>query len=399
MNILIVVPYLAIGGAEVFAVRLANTLAGRGHRVYLLHFDSNHVSPLLAERISRQVSVIPLNHRLSMGQNVWWKLLYTTKYWNASLYRKVLFRRKRIRANALAKYLEKFCQQEKIQVINSHLQGADWSVAHYFWKKVRSQKFVISMHGCYNRSDFSADVAGKKFSVDNRKVLEAADRIVLLTAKNAIPLQGLTLKKSPMYIPLGFEKPAYGEVRTDAPAPAALTFGLVSRAAPRKGWEEAILAISLLQEEGIACRLILVGDGECLLPLRSKYGHFPYVDFAGATAHVLDWVQQFDVGLFPSYIESESYPNTVIEYLVCGKPVIGTDIGEVKNMMSAPDGRLAGQLLHYLPEGISVEELTSCMRQYAENSSLLAEHGSVANEAFEKFDMNRCLDSYEVAYR
>ncbi len=110
-------------------------------------------------------------------------------------------------------------------------------------------------------------------------------------------------------------------------------------------------------------------------------------------------MQQCDVGLFPSYIESESYPNTVIEYLACGKPVIGTDIGEVKNMMSAPDGTLAGQLLAYHPAGISITELATCMRRYVENPALLQQQGALARLAFEKFDLDRCVDAYETAYQ
>lgn len=400
MNVLLVIPFLLVGGAEVFVVRLANSLAQRGHRVFLLHFDANHGSGLLTERISDRVTLVPLNYKLSSAQKIWWKLLYLATQWNAAWYRKVVFRRKKLRANALAGFLEEFCEQENIEVINSHLQAADWSVAHYFWKKkIRRQKFVISMHGCYNRTEYPANSALKGLNTDTRKLMETADRIVLLTPKNATPLQGYTLKNDPVYIPLGFEKPDDERDMLDTLTPFPLIFGLVSRAAARKGWEEAIEATTQLHKSGVDCRLVLVGDGERLFPLQSAYGHLPYIHFVGATAHVLDWVPQFDVGLFPSYIESESYPNTVIEYLACGKPVIGTNIGEVKNMMSTADGRLAGKLLRYLPEGISVEELTDCMRHYVENPNLLTEHGSLANEAFQKFDMEHCLNAYEKVYR
>ena len=399
MNILLVLPSLLVGGAEIFAVRLANCLAKRGHRVFLLHIESQKSSPLLEERIAESVTVVPFKHKLSFWQTVWWKSLYTLTGWNKKLYGKILFKRNKLKANQLVGFLENLCEREKIQVINTHIQAADWMVGHYFWKKPRPQKFVISMHGCYNRVQYKSSAVYNRSAPGNRRLLEAADEIVLLTGKNAIPLEGLSLKCTPVYIPLGFEsKPESLPVEPSAP-PMPLTFGLVSRAVPRKGWEEAIVATVKLYGEGINCRLILVGGGEYQQQLAREFDHLPYIQFAGATARVLDWVQQFDIGLFPSYIESESYPNTVIEYLACGKPVIGTNLGEVKNMMSVSDEQqLAGQLLHYDPAGVSVTELAHYLRQYANDRQLLQSHGELAKAAFKKFDMERCVRAYEQVY-
>lgn len=399
MNILLVLPSLLVGGAEVFAVRLANCLAKCGHHVFLLHIESHQSSPLLEERIANGVTVVPFKHKLTFWQTIWWKSLYTLTGWNRELYGKILFNRNKLKANQLVRFLEILCEREKIQVINTHIQAADWMVGHYFLKKPRPQKFVISMHGCYNRVQYKSSPVYSRSAPGNRRLLEAADEIVLLTSKNAIPLEGLSLKCTPVYIPLGFESKPESLPAKSSVVAKPLTFGLVSRAVPRKGWEEAIKATVILYEEGIECRLILVGGGEYQQQLAQEFSHLPCIHFAGATATVLDWVQQFDIGLFPSYIESESYPNTVIEYLACGKPVIGTNLGEVKNMMSAPDRQqLAGQLLQYDPAGISVTELADYLRQYANDRQLLQSHGELARAAFKKFDMDRCVLAYEQVY-
>ena len=52
MNILLVIPSLALGGAEVFVVRLANNLAERGHTVFLVDINRADRSPLLTTRLS-----------------------------------------------------------------------------------------------------------------------------------------------------------------------------------------------------------------------------------------------------------------------------------------------------------------------------------------------------------
>ncbi|GHB83347.1 glycosyltransferase family 4 protein [Persicitalea jodogahamensis] len=397
MNILLVLPSLLIGGAEVFAVRLANKLAERNHRVFLLMLSPDVQSDLLAERVFPQVRIVNFREKLSLGQTILFKTLYTLTQRHVAWYEKVLFERKKIKAKKLSDFLEKFCREENIHAINSHLSLADWSVAHYFWVKPRKQKFIVSMHGCYNRKERQTEQLLQRLERNNDKVFQAVDHIVLLTPKNAIPLQNVSLKNAPLYIPLGFEKPSSLPLKKSSEYD--MTFGLVSRAVERKGWEEAIMATIQVRNAGVNCRLMLVGAGEYQERLMEKFGHLDFIQFVGASAQVLNWVNQFDLGLFTSYIESESYPNTVIEYLACGKPVIGTDIGEVKNMISTPDGQLAGQLLTYDPLGISVEELADCLLRYAREEKLLQEHSTLAEDAFRKFDMNQCVAAYEAIYQ
>ncbi|HEV7346835.1 glycosyltransferase family 4 protein [Telluribacter sp.] len=399
MNILLVINSLDIGGAEVFIVRLANNLAKRGNGVYLLDINPAKRSPLILERISEEVQLVYFDKTLSFPQKVLWKCIYTVSRLSDAWLHRASYKQKKQEAGKLSTLIQGLVQQHGIQVINSHLATADWMVAHYFVKQKRNQKFVISMHGCYNQSDVDTHPVKKRQYADRKWVLNLADRIVLLTPRNAAPLQKLQLKNDPVFIPLGFDRPDTLEPNPEnLPDDGTVTFGLVSRAVARKGWEEAILATQQLHSQGVRCRLILVGGGAYQLQLQQQYGHLPYIVFIGATAQVLKWVQQFDVGLFPSYIESESFPNTVIEYLACGKPIIGTDIGEIKNMMSTPDGQLAGQLLHYRPEGTSVKELLEKMSKYIFDPQLLCQHKERAHEAFLKFDMIHCVSSYENVY-
>lgn len=396
MTILLVIPSLQIGGAEVFVVRLANHLAQK-HRIFLLTLTPSLTSPLLEKRLSERVTLVSFHQKLSPIQTIFWKTLYLLTSWNEQMYKWVIFQRKKLKIGLLVRFLEEFCHKQGVGVINTHVSTADWMVAHYFWSARRSQTFVISMHGCYNRAERRTDPSMKRIDDDNQKVLETADRIILLTPKNAIPLQGLRLRSQPVYIPLGFERPS--SFPGSDSADKGLVFGLVSRAIERKGWEEAIQAVKTLHDEGWVCQLVLVGgESEYQAKLVALHGSLPYVRFVGATDQVLRWVHTFDVGLFPSYIESESYPNAVIEYLACGKPVIGTDIGEVRNMMTDAEGNLAGQLLHYDGSSISPQELTQAMRAYCQSASLLQLHCSWVKGAFSKFDMQACGDAYEQAY-
>ncbi len=400
MNILLVIPSLALGGAEVFVVRLANCLSKRGNNVFLLDINPDRRSPLLTARIAPEVNLIHFDKSISFIQKLIWKIIFTISRFTNKLLFKSIQLRKRQDAKKLSRLIESLVQQYKIQVVNSHLASADWMVTHYFATHTRNQKFIISMHGCYNQDDVYTNPGKKQLHRDMQRGLELADHIVLLTKKNALPLKGLQLRNKPVYIPLGFEAPAGWATNTEIQAPAySITFGLVSRAVARKGWEEAISATQKLQKGGINCRLILVGGSEYQQKLQQQFDHLPYIQFVGAASQVLGYVSQFDVGLFPSCIESESFPNTVIEYLACGKPVIGTDIGEVKNMISTPEGEYAGRLLDYDSAGISIKQLVNFMREYGQDKGMLSEHSRLAKIAFKKFDMIKCVEAYEAVYR
>jgi glycosyltransferase involved in cell wall biosynthesis len=399
MNILLIIPSLQIGGAEVFVVRLANHLAQRGHKVWLLDVNPKDRSPLLTLRINPDVQLLLFEKELSFIEKAFWKLLYIIGQFTEAWLSRVYYHRKKYDTKKLAHVLENLVKNKQIEVINTHLASADWMVAHYIESQNKPPKYVISMHGCYNQADFTNHPVKKQIYLDRKWVLELADQVVLLTPKNAEPLEGFRLRNEPVYIPLGFDRPGTAKLNPKISQPESyITFGLVSRAVARKGWEEAVQATQLLYMEGLPCRLVLVGGGSSQVQLQQQFGLLPYIHFVGATAEVLECVKQFDVGLFPSYIETESFPNVVIEYLACGKPVIGTDIGEVKNMITTSDGNLAGQLLYYRSEGTSVTELADLMRNYIQNEELFHLHQERAYDAFKKFDMVSCVSAYENVY-
>ncbi len=391
MNILILVPALTVGGGEIFAVRLANALSVK-HQVTLMDLKPGNRNAHVLHRIQPQVKVVSGDVPFSGPELLFRKILVKAGLFFPFLHRLLA----RSRAQGFASFLHDYVENNKIDVVNSHMASADWHAFQYFKKGHRRAKFIVSMHGCYNRAEKSTDPK-RTGPVKNRgHIFGAADHIVLLTPKNALPLAGHRLKNEPVYIPLGLENisPPPGITRNKN-----FTFILVSRAIERKGWEEAIEAVSTLRTEGHTVDLLLVGGGGHQEALQKKHAKDPFIQFTGESSEVTAWIHRSDVGLFPSCIESESYPNAVIEYLACGKPVIGTDIGEVAHMISTPGSVRAGFLLDYHPEGISVGQLVFFMKKYLTDVGLLPAHRLLAREAFQKFDMKKCVSAYEMLYK
>lgn len=118
---------------------------------------------------------------------------------------------------------------------------------------------------------------------------------------------------------------------------------MVARGIPEKGWEEAIQAVNWANARSARnIHLLLIGDGPefdrlCDLKCSER------VHFLGFRQNIRDYFATSDMGFLPSRFRGESAPLVVIDCLLAGKPVLASDIGEIRGMLDSPEG-LAGQL-------------------------------------------------------
>ena len=121
-------------------------------------------------------------------------------------------------------------------------------------------------------------------------------------------------------------------------APDATVVGIVANLRPVKGLADFVDAAALVAEEFPRARFVLVGQGNEESRLRDQAARLGIADrvrFAGARTDVADLLQSFDVGVLTSH--SESFSNSVLEYLAAGLPVVVTDVGGVREAVE--DGR------------------------------------------------------------
>lgn len=118
----------------------------------------------------------------------------------------------------------------------------------------------------------------------------------------------------------------------------------VSRAIPDKGWAESIASVEharLLSGRDI--RLILVGNG----PVYEEYckaGVPDFVHLAGFSENSVGYYAASDMGIMLTWFKSESFPLTIVDCLFAGKPYIASDVGDIKNMLSAGES-IAGTVI------------------------------------------------------
>ncbi len=87
----------------------------------------------------------------------------------------------------------------------------------------------------------------------------------------------------------------------------------------------------------------------------------------------------------------------VIVCLLAGKPVLASDIGEIRQMLSSPDG-LAGELVSLNDWSLDSDVLCEAIVALADHSERYRHLCACVESASEKFSVSAMADSYESVY-
>lgn len=373
------------GGAELFAVRLANALSAE-HQVTIavLHGERVH------EAVERQVDpAVRIEGLRLVGKRGLWKV-------------DGLLRRLRIDYSLIARlqqrWLTQIMRRSGAEIAHSHLVPADLVVERV--KDDLSFAHVVTVHG-----DYLAYLNGAteplflSYQRKIEKVLGSVDRVITIATEQKRQLLKLfpRVASKMTRITNGYE-PSQGPTEPDREAlglPRGLLIGMASRGVEKKGWASAIDAFSRAQIAGAT--LVLVGAGSYLERL-AKDPLPPNVFLTGFVERPTDYIRHFDFCLLPSEFPHESLPTAIIDYLFCGKPVIATEVGEIRTMIEAPNGECAGILVK-LDGTADVPALAEAMRQLAGDPAERMRLGAIALSAAAKFKMADCVERYEAVYR
>ena len=381
-----------VGGAQVFALRLASALSVE-HEVWLYSHYDDYIDEKLTKRIAPNVDILFARFEADWLIRKFDRLLYLIGIdfsWRERL---------------VAKHIKQVITQYGIELVHSHMFKSDYVVA----KAIRgfNVPLVVTMHGNYEsflkRYLESAGEVIINYPLKLRETLAETDAIAYLTEKN------LRVFKEKQMIPVKchqhiIKKKIYNGFigRIDKPhcrkelgiEECDLVFGLVARGIPEKGWEVAIKAFTMLVRGN--SQLVLVGWSKYVAELAQKYKENKKIHFVGQSDNPLNWIQMFDVGLLPS-VYGESLPNVIVEYLYCGKPAITSDVGE-SPLMIEHKGKKAGFVLSVKKQHIVVDEMRDYMNRYIADEELLERQKTTARLAFKKFTMDKCIKKYYKHY-
>ncbi|GAB2784023.1 hypothetical protein GCM10027275_30150 [Rhabdobacter roseus] len=401
MNILFVIDCLNLGGAQTFLLRLVRALAPNHNIIiYVLYpnerdkqLEQSFLNGLNVKIVSVFTYTKISNWLVGKVGNALYRLGYKTF-------------RKDITDRLIVNRLKFIILSEKINVINSHLFASDWMVFQII--KNTNIRWFVSMHGCYETflhggyyEKFKLDYIDHDFIEKSECVFKRANGIILASDKNKKINSYLSqetvnnVKQKKIYY--GFQPNHFvKKERSEYNIPGdRLIFGMVARGIKEKGWKFLLNSFMGLINEGFSnIHLILVCDRTPYIDgLKEEYTH-DNILFTGPSYSPLEWVHLMDVTILPTYFSGESLPNSVIEYLYANKPVIACNTGDISTMVSDQDEK-AGFLIPLTESNRPDQEaLTSAMRAYILDPNLKIKHGEIAKAAFQKFDMNYCVESY-----
>jgi glycosyltransferase involved in cell wall biosynthesis len=386
MRILISVNTIGIGGAEIFALKLAHELSKK-HTVFLYDREPELRREDIIEKFAPGIKII--NKSISeplrfLVKFVGWVLRKLHAKSDFYLDMKGIYLRNRIR-----KY--------NIQLISSHTLHSDYFICNSLLK--RNIPIVMTMHGCYEGDQ------GVRYAEHVNLVLKRINAIIYLTAKNLLRIENLkSLEKK---IPIKKIYNGHPAIKVSHKitreelfiSDSAIIFVMVARGIPEKGWEIAIDAFKKLQNNTVkdVC-LLLVGDSEYVQKLKRKEEKNAKIIFRGYSVDPADEINISDVGILASY--TECLPNSVVEYLLCRKPVIASDVGEISFMIEDQNKNKAGFIVPINREGKpDVDILFKSMLEYVQQPGLILSHSKIATRAASKFDMDTCTGKYEDLFQ
>jgi len=376
-----VIPALDAGGAEWAFVRMANALSASHVVTAYVPYACDSRPALLRAFVSKvRVVSLPLPH--ACFHRLLYKLTLLFPRWalEQRLHRAVL---------GLLHRLKGF------QIVNSHLHSGTRLVCDAFADD--AVKIVETDHGDYallKKEDPSLQ--------RHQDAFVRLDAVVCPAQANLNFIRHMPWRRGCRMTVIPYPSP--GEqiyspsCLTDS---GCFTFGLVSRGIAEKGWAEALAAFREVQKCTSRCvRLVFVGDGPEINRLRKELKNSDSsVVFAGHQADTSAWISEFDVGLLPSYFTAESLPNVVIECQAQGKPVIGTAVGGIPEMLEH-EGHPCGVLvpLNQSTGRADVDALAAAMKGLMDDAATYQQMSACALIAHMRYSPERCCAAYTALF-
>ena len=240
---------------------------------------------------------------------------------------------------------------------------------------------VSTVHGWLFRRDVKEQLYGQIEMV----CLRRCDRVICLSRyyEELLLRRGIS-RDALRLIPSGL-KDIPPAVVTGAPA-NPLTFGMMGRFSEEKNHAMFLAAADIVRRDFPAARFLIAGAG----PLEKQIRSAAIADMPGYLP-VDDFFQRIDVYVICSNIEN--LPYSILEAMARGKPVIGTRVGGIPDLVE--DGK-TGRLVASGQAG----ELAEAMMELIKNPSLVAHRGQAGRTKLDaEFDFASCIRSHQQLYR
>lgn len=178
----------------------------------------------------------------------------------------------------------------------------------------------------------------------------------------------------------------------DRPRESCFRFVAVGRLAGQKNYPLLLAAFSALHQSHPNSKLVIVGDGELRADLENMTFELGLSDSVEFTGNVPDVeARLWEAGAYVMSSDYEGLPQTVLEAMAAGLPIIATKAGGVVDVVKDGENGI-------LVECGSESELTAAMEKVVQSPQLCKMFSSKNIELSKQFSIKQCADSYEFLY-
>ena len=172
----------------------------------------------------------------------------------------------------------------------------------------------------------------------------------------------------------------------------AVVFGTISRLSAQKGHTFLLEAAREVFAAHAAARLLIVGDGDLLAPLREQAHALGIADrtvFAGHRSDVPDLLGVLDVFCLSSLYEGT--PLALFEAMAAGKAIVSTAVDGCREVLSEGETGL-------LVPPQDAKALAAALGRVVADPKLRVALGMRAREASRLYDVRACVDAMQALY-
>lgn len=226
------------------------------------------------------------------------------------------------------------------------------------------------------------------------RVLSVSSRLAeRMSAETGFPLSRIATIRNGVEVSR-FDRTTRAAARAALGVPAdTLVAGTAGRLVPVKNHRALLDALQRLQQRGITPMLLVAGDG----PLRdgiaqqaAALGLERQVRLLGHRPDIETVLAALDVFVLPS--ASEGLPNTVLEAMASGVPVVATHVGGVDELVEHGE---TGLLTPPGATGALARAIEDLLRDPARRAAMAA---AARRRARAEFDLDAMIRTYEALY-
>jgi glycosyltransferase involved in cell wall biosynthesis len=287
-----------------------------------------------------------------------------------------------------------FLTRAGIDVIHSH----SVLIENMFFERgaMIDRAYVVSMHGSHN-------LPGGVLDTLLFRSLRNVDYWVYTAEKNldifaGMPLDRERFVKLPNGMPRDVREAPISRASLGIGA-EAVVFTFVARGIQRKGWRVAVEAFKRLRaaHPDRELHLLMIGEGVFAETAQRLAGGEPSIHFLGYQSCINAIYRMSDCAFVPTRFEGESFPLCVIQALQEGCPVLGNDVGEIRDMVTGPRGVAGAVTTNMRDTGAFTAQVAETMALFLD-ADFRAQARALTADVADRFSMEVCAAAYRELY-